>query len=157
MAEKRMNMYRENLTDGAFVSQLDWMDDMLSELKNLDVRWNRDGNMSAFLESLDGNLKVLRIRTTLVIQKQLMAEGIVSGKDWKDKTLKFCIAAPKYMNVILDMEDRLGLDHCMYLDDTIRALLKSEDKNIDKIHVHISDDDTVDMKVVDDPEPAEDD
>lgn len=157
MDEKRMDQYRENVTDGAFVAHLDQMDNLLSKLKSLNVRWNKDGNMSAFLESLDGNLNALRSRVTLMIQKQLMAEGIVSEKDWKDMTLKFCIAAPKYMNVILDIEDRLGLDHCMYLDDTIRALLKSEDKNINKIHVHISDDDTVDIKVVDDPEPAEDD
>lgn len=157
MDEKRMDQYKENVTDGAFVAHLDQMGNLLSELKSLNVRWNRDGNMSDFLDSLDGNLNVLRSRVTLMIQKQLMAEGIVSEKDWKDMTLKFCIAAPKYMNVILDIEDHLGLDHCMYLDDTIRALLKSEDKNINKVHIHISDDDTVDMKVVDDPEPAEDD
>ena len=155
MDEKRMKMYRENSTDGAFVSQLDWMDDMLQELRNLDVRWNKDGNMDRFIESLDGNLKVLRIRTTLVIQKQLMAEGIVSKEDWRDMTLKFCLAAPGRMGVILDMENRLGLEHCMYLDDTIRSILTTTDEKYTEFH-YKGNEDTIELEIVDDPEPEDD-
>lgn len=155
MDEKRMNMYRENSTDGAFVSQLDWMNDMLQKLKGLDVRWNKDGNMDRFIESLYGNLKVLRIRTTLAIQKQLMAEGIVSEEDWRDMTLKFCLAAPSHMSVILDMENRLGLEHCMYLDDTIRSILTTTNEKHTEFH-YKKDDDTIELEIVDDPEPEDD-
>lgn len=155
MDEKRMKMYRENSTDGAFVSQLDRMNDMLQELRNLDVRWNKDGNMDRFIESLDGNLKVLRTRTTLVIQRQLMAEGIVSEEDWRDMTLKFCLAAPSHMSVILDMENRLGLEHCMYLDDTIRSILTTTDEKYTKFH-YKGNEDTIELEIVDDPEPEDD-
>ena len=155
MDEKRMEMYGENSTDGAFVSQLDRMNDMLQKLKDLDVRWNKDGNMDRFIESLDGNLKVLRIRTTLVIQKQLMAEGIVSEEDWRDMTLKFCLAAPSHMSVILDMENRLGLEHCMYLDDTIRSILTTTDEKYTIFH-YKGNEDTTELEIVDDPEPEDD-
>ena len=157
--EYNLEKYKQASTSGAFVILMEEIEHDIKKLDKLSLDHD-DGLTESFIGSLMGNLKILMMRGELLRAKYMSELGMIPKGVWESLSLHHAAEDPQLVMTLISSEKKIGAENsAVYMDERIKTILELAGRHISHSVLMSTEDgpEELELTVVDDPEPEEDD